>query len=143
MDALEKKLKKYGLTKEQYKIMLEYSGNRCYICNRPPRTRALHIDHNHKTGVIRGLLCLNCNQRIIGRSGDKQNAIELFENVVKYLKENGNGFNFNLKEQEKSGKAGSNKEGDRSEGIVSSGISEKMENKSSGKKVRIKKRIQS
>ena len=86
MDSLEKKLKKYGLTKNQYEKMIKFSNNTCYICGSPPRTRALHIDHSHKTGKVRGLLCHSCNRFLIGKLGDKKNAIELYEKAAEYLK---------------------------------------------------------
>jgi hypothetical protein len=78
--------KKYGLTLEQYNEMKERSKNLCYICSRPPKKRSLCIDHNHKTGKVRGLLCYECNRRLIGKLGDRPNAIELFEKAVQYLK---------------------------------------------------------
>lgn len=59
--------KRYGLTADEYQMMLNKSGNTCYICGRPPKTRSLNIDHNHKTGLVRGLLCLYCNRYLIGR----------------------------------------------------------------------------
>ncbi len=147
MTPEERKLKKYGLTKEQYKILLDYNKNRCFICNRPPQTRALHIDHDHRResegyNSIRGTLCFRCNKLLIGRFGDSDKAIELFESALRYLKQMKNGFFNFLKEQEKSG-TGSNQERDRSEGIIPSGVQKEVENKSRRKTYRFKKRIQS
>lgn len=34
----------------------------CAICGNPPKKRPLHIDHNHSTGRVRGLLCFRCNR---------------------------------------------------------------------------------
>jgi len=56
------KLKKYGLTEADYDTLLEKQGNVCAICDKPSNGKALHIDHNHETGEIRGLLCHNCNR---------------------------------------------------------------------------------
>jgi hypothetical protein len=42
-------------------------GGVCAICGRPPKTRKLHVDHDHKTGKVRGLLCYTCNRFILGR----------------------------------------------------------------------------
>jgi len=41
----------------------------CEICGRPPKPggRALHRDHNHKTGAQRGWLCFTCNRFILGK----------------------------------------------------------------------------
>ena len=86
--ALAAKLKKYGLTNTQYEAMKAKTGNKCYICNRPPKSRALNIDHNHKTNAIRGLLCHECNRRLIGKLGDRPNAVELFNAAAMYLGKN-------------------------------------------------------
>ena len=49
MDAvLKAKLKKYGITEDEYNKLIEKSGNTCYICGAPPKSRALNIDHDHK-----------------------------------------------------------------------------------------------
>lgn len=39
-----------------------YGGEGCWICGTGRKTRRLHIDHNHKTEKIRGLLCHRCNR---------------------------------------------------------------------------------
>lgn len=53
----------YGLTKGQYKQLYEIQGGRCYICRKATgKTKRLPVDHNHKTGKVRGLLCGICNQ---------------------------------------------------------------------------------
>lgn len=55
MDSvLKAKLKKYGITEDEYNKMLAKTDNKCYICGKPPKNRALSIDHNHKTGKVRG-----------------------------------------------------------------------------------------
>ena len=54
--------KTYGITKEQYKALYEAQGGCCYICRRATgKTRKLSVDHDHKTGYVRGLLCRPCN----------------------------------------------------------------------------------
>jgi len=79
-------LKKYGLTLEQYKAMKAKSNNTCYICGKPPTNKkALHIDHNHKTGQVRGLLCFLCNRYLIGKMGDEENCVQLFLKASSYL----------------------------------------------------------
>lgn len=59
---------KYGISEQDYERLLVEQGGRCAICrtDNPPswkgRKRATwHIDHDHATGVVRGLLCFNCN----------------------------------------------------------------------------------
>ena len=54
----------YGLTPEQYDVMLEAQGSCCAICDaKKPggRTKLFFIDHCHTTGKVRGLLCMRCN----------------------------------------------------------------------------------
>lgn len=51
----------YGLTMEQYQSMLKKQGGVCFLCLSPPKIRRLHIDHDHRTGKIRALLCYQCN----------------------------------------------------------------------------------
>lgn len=51
----------YGISKQQYEKMLENQNNMCAVCReKPPRC----IDHCHKTGKVRGLLCHGCNSGI-------------------------------------------------------------------------------
>jgi hypothetical protein len=52
--------RKYGITPEQYDDMLEAQDHRCYICERKSRRR-LAVDHDHRTWLVRGLLCHTCN----------------------------------------------------------------------------------
>jgi hypothetical protein len=55
-------LKKYGVSKEKYLEMVAESKNHCYICgDKPVKGKRLHIDHDHNTLVVRGLLCYMCN----------------------------------------------------------------------------------
>jgi hypothetical protein len=58
--------REYGITLEQYEEMRTAQGNRCKLCGRPPLAEYpnLDVDHCHKTGVVRGLLCRNCNIHI-------------------------------------------------------------------------------
>lgn len=55
---------KYNITLEQYDLMFEMQGGKCAICNLPELNRRLSIDHDHKTGKIRGLLCVRCNVKL-------------------------------------------------------------------------------
>ncbi len=57
-------------------------GNRCAICNKPRSAfkKALSVDHNHKSGKIRGLLCYRCNRFRVGRQ-----VIETCREVLDYL----------------------------------------------------------
>lgn len=58
--------KNYGLSVEDFDELLQKQGGVCAICNRVHKSsRRLCVDHNHKTGKVRGLLCNNCNQIIV------------------------------------------------------------------------------
>jgi hypothetical protein len=78
----------YGLTPEQYDLILAAQGGRCAICQCMPRTRLLAVDHCHKSKVkgllkdVRGLLCSRCNHGLLGSGHDK---VELLERAVDYL----------------------------------------------------------
>jgi hypothetical protein len=53
----------FGITLEQYDEMLAAQGGGCAICGRACLTgRALAVDHDHETGVVRALLCVICNR---------------------------------------------------------------------------------
>ena len=52
-----------------YDWQLACQGGGCAICGEPPKARRLHIDHDHLTGQVRGLLCWTCNATI-GRAHD-------------------------------------------------------------------------
>lgn len=57
--------RKYGMTMAEYDALLERQGGVCAICGRPPRDDiSLHVDHEHETGAIRGLLCFRCNNAV-------------------------------------------------------------------------------
>lgn len=75
--------KKYGLTLEQHTAMLAKIGNKCWICQKPPKNLALNIDHDHKTGQVRGLLCFFCNKFLIGRR--RREHAHLFKRSAEYL----------------------------------------------------------
>jgi len=63
---------KYGITPEEYESILRDQGGGCAICSTPTNTRGdfkFSVDHDHKTGKMRGLLCNNCN-RGLGLLGD-------------------------------------------------------------------------
>lgn len=54
----------YGLTLDDYNKMLAAQNGVCDICKNPPKKEALAVDHCHKTGTIRALLCKACNRAI-------------------------------------------------------------------------------
>lgn len=77
-------LRNRGITLKQYDKLLEKQNNKCKICGTkiPGGRGRFHIDHNHSTGKIRGLLCMNCN-RMLGHAKDN---IEVLAKAIIYLK---------------------------------------------------------
>jgi hypothetical protein len=83
------KLKRaFGISLEQYDAMLAAQGGRCGICGtgEPTGKRGIlgpvfHVDHCHKTGKIRGLLCASCNPAL-GAFGD---SAERLAAAIAYL----------------------------------------------------------
>jgi hypothetical protein len=51
----------FGITLEEYDALFDSQDGKCAICLLPPSGRQLAVDHDHKTGKIRGLLCTKCN----------------------------------------------------------------------------------
>lgn len=70
----------YGITPEQYTAMAEAQSGRCAICSIKPN-RELDIDHCHKTGKVRGLLCSNCNKAI----GSFKDNTDILMSAIRYL----------------------------------------------------------
>lgn len=71
--------RKYGITKEQISTMLVEQNGECDICHNhliSPR-----IDHSHRTGKIRGLLCDSCNKAL----GFLYDDLKVSRNLVAYL----------------------------------------------------------
>lgn len=79
----------YGITIEKYNEMLVEQNGLCKICKKPEITKlknkinGLAIDHCHKTGKIRSLLCLKCNSAL----GKFNDSIDLLQEAINYLKE--------------------------------------------------------
>jgi hypothetical protein len=54
----------YGLSVSDYQRILARQGGHCAICGRPPGRMDLCVDHDHRSGAIRELLCNRCNTAI-------------------------------------------------------------------------------
>lgn len=69
-----RRAKVYGISKEQYDAMFKAQGGVCSCCGGQPDGTQRHpdlvVDHDHKTGKVRGLLCARCN-KIAGLLQDK------------------------------------------------------------------------
>lgn len=78
--------KRYGISKESYQELLEKQQGVCAICFNSC-SKALAVDHDHKTGVIRGLLCNKCNRGL----GYLQDDLTLLRRAIDYLEANRGG----------------------------------------------------
>lgn len=64
-------LSTYGITMDEYAVMLQSQGGVCFICQKElyevvnGRSNSMHVDHCHKSGKVRGILCGVCN-RLLG-----------------------------------------------------------------------------
>jgi len=77
-------LRKYGITAQGYAELLFLQGGVCKICKGPGKAYGrLVVDHDHETGVVRGLLCNTCNAGL----GQFKDSVELLEAALAYLKE--------------------------------------------------------
>ncbi len=73
----------YNLSVKEYEKLFFEQGGKCTICGTPQSElkKNLCVDHDHKTGKVRGLLCVLCNQGL-GSFKDNQSNIE---NALYYL----------------------------------------------------------
>ena len=70
--------RRYGITGAEYDAMVEAHGNLCALCReRPPE----HVDHDHVTGVVRGVLCSCCNQGL----GNFRDNVAALRAAIVYL----------------------------------------------------------
>jgi hypothetical protein len=75
----------FGLTQADYEALLKAQGGGCAICGRAPGKISLHVDHDHVTGKVRGLLCFRCN----GGAGQFAEDVELLARAIDYLESGG------------------------------------------------------
>jgi Recombination endonuclease VII len=81
---------KYGISKEEYNLILFRQGGVCAICKKAEsaidyktkKAKLLAVDHNHVTGQIRELLCQRCNWIVGYIERDRERA----QKILKYLK---------------------------------------------------------
>lgn len=72
----------YGVTAEEYARMNAEQGGLCAICGGTNGEKQLAVDHCHKTGIVRQLLCGCCNTSL----GGFRDSIELLLKAIEYLK---------------------------------------------------------
>lgn len=75
--------RQYGISMEEFDALLEFQGGGCAICSKPIEKlrRRMNIDHDHKTGKVRGILCSGCNTGL-GHLGDN---VEGLKKALYYL----------------------------------------------------------
>ena len=81
--------KKYGITLKQWKAMLRKQGGKCPICGKLQKDtkQTFHVDHSHKTGEIRAIICGYCNRRLMCYIHDNpKRAIGLANYLIKHFK---------------------------------------------------------
>jgi hypothetical protein len=71
----------FGITLDDFNKMLQEQNNACFICTQDITHTAM-VDHCHKTGTVRKLLCRHCNTGI----GFLKENITILENCIKYLR---------------------------------------------------------
>jgi hypothetical protein len=71
----------YGITLEDYNSKLEEQEGKCAIC-KCTQEKNFHVDHNHETGQVRGLLCSHCNHMI----GKAKEDVQILKEGVRYLR---------------------------------------------------------
>lgn len=76
-ERINRTLRNHNISLDEYNSLLSINGGICPICNRKP---VAHVDHDHKTGEIRGMLCACCNTSL-GKFDDGA----LFDAAIKYL----------------------------------------------------------
>jgi hypothetical protein len=77
----------YGLKAGEYEALLKLQGGVCYICGGKGGGKKLAVDHDHKTGLPRGLLDRNCNYVLLGlmAKDDPEILSSLLKNAIDYL----------------------------------------------------------
>ncbi len=85
---------RYGIGQVEYELLFDQQDGRCDICGRhvteirhKTNRNNLHVDHNHETGQVRGLLCFNCNTGL----GNFHDSIKNLKQAINYLKRHNRG----------------------------------------------------
>jgi hypothetical protein len=71
----------FGISTDDYDRLLAAQGGGCAICGKRPGNISLHVDHDHETGAIRGLLCVGCNNAL----GQFRDSTELLARASDYV----------------------------------------------------------
>jgi len=71
----------FNITPEEWFIIAEHQGGVCAICTLPPGKTRLAVDHDHKTGLVRGLVHWQCNAALAKLKDSSERAF----NAYRYL----------------------------------------------------------
>ena len=71
---------RYGVTEEEVAQLIKDQGGLCLLCRGPLGAKP-HVDHSHKTGRVRGILCNACNQGL----GSFRDDVEVMALAIEYL----------------------------------------------------------
>ncbi len=90
MERIRDLKRRFGLTPDDYQAMVKAQKGVCAVCHKPetsfePKTgtrKSLAIDHCHKSGKIRGLLCWHCNSAL----GKVEDSIPRLKAMIAYLR---------------------------------------------------------
>lgn len=74
-------VRKHGLTMQDLENMLSTQNLKCAICENPIDIKTRHIDHDHKTMKVRGLLCRECNHGL----GNFKDNVSFLKKAIGYL----------------------------------------------------------
>jgi hypothetical protein len=81
----EKFKHRYDISRKNYLELCTKQDGKCAICGLAPnnvgRNYSLHVDHDHKTGQVRGLVCINCNRGL----GAFSDSPEILQRAIDYL----------------------------------------------------------
>jgi hypothetical protein len=70
--------RRYGIGQVEVDAMLADQGRVCAVCDKPDPE---HVDHDHRTGRVRGVLCFNCNQAL----GNVRDSLRVLDQLQEYL----------------------------------------------------------
>jgi hypothetical protein len=73
--------RKFNLTQEEYEQLLNGQSGGCAVCAREPKPgKSLHVDHDHETGEVHGLLCFSCNAALghLGEDRERITALSIY-----------------------------------------------------------------
>lgn len=82
--------REYGITGAEYDALMKLQGGVCFVCQQPPKSKRLAVDHDHATGIVRGLLCAGewgCNFSVLGglEKRAKDGGLAAAKRLVAYL----------------------------------------------------------